>query len=113
MHWAPAKPVPIMPLLPFIGTALSCIIWRDALSVQYFLALAVMLAGSVLVVLDTLQAEHTHPHTHTFTHTHDGVTHTHTITHSHAHVHGESETEHSHHHRMHTLLKQHEQAHHV
>lgn len=56
---------------PFIGTALSCIIWRDALSVQYFLALAVMLAGSVLVVLDTLQAEHTHPHTHTFTHTHD------------------------------------------
>ena len=41
---------------PFIGTALSCIIWRDALSVQYFLALAVMLAGSVLVVLDTLQA---------------------------------------------------------
>lgn len=98
---------------PFIGTALSCIIWRDALSVQYFLALAVMLAGSVLVVLDTLQAEHTHPHTHTFTHTHDGVTHTHTITHSHAHVHGRSETEHSHHHRMHTLLKQHEQAHHV
>ena len=98
---------------PFIGTALSCIIWRDALSVQYFLALAVMLAGSVLVVLDTLQAEHTQPHTHTFTHTHDGVTHTHTITHSHAHVHGRSETEHSHHHRMHTLLKQHEQAHHV
>ena len=30
---------------PFIGTALSCIIWRDALSVQYFLALAVMIFG--------------------------------------------------------------------
>ena len=97
-------------IAPFIGTALSCIIWHDALTVQYFLALAVMLLGSVLVVLDTLQMEHTHSHTHTFTHTHDGVTHTHTITHSHAHVHGGSETEHSHHHRMHTLLKQHEQA---
>lgn len=63
-------------IAPFIGTALSCIIWHDALTVQYFLALAVMLLGSVLVVLDTLQTEHTHSHTHTFTHTHDGVTHT-------------------------------------
>ena len=64
-------------IAPFIGTALSCIIWHDALTVQYFLALAVMLLGSVLVVLDTLQMEHTHSHTHTFTHTHDGVTHSH------------------------------------
>lgn len=97
---------------PFIGTALSCIIWHDALTIQYFLALAVMLAGSVLVVLDTLQTEHSHTHTHTFTHTHDGVTHTHTITHSHAHVHGADAAAHNHHHRMHTLLKQHEPIHH-
>ena len=94
-------------IAPFIGTALSCIIWHDALTVQYFLALAVMLLGSVLVVLDTLQMEHTHSHTHTFTHTHDGVTHTHTITHSHPHFHGMHGESHQHRHTMHTLLRSH------
>ena len=94
-------------IAPFIGTALSCIIWHDALTVQYFLALAVMLLGSVLVVLDTLQTEHTHSHTHTFTHTHDGVTHTHTITHSHPHFHGMHGESHQHRHTMHTLLRSH------
>lgn len=94
-------------IAPFIGTALSCIIWHDALTVQYFLALAVMLLGSVLVVLDTLQMEHTHSHTHTFTHTHDGVTHTHTITHSHPHLHGMHGESHQHRHTMHTLLRSH------
>lgn len=94
-------------IAPFIGTALSCIIWHDALTVQYFLALAVMLLGSVLVVLDTLQTEHTHSHTHTFTHTHDGVTHTHTITHSHPHLHGMHGESHQHRHTMHTLLRSH------
>ena len=49
-----------------------------------------MLLGSVLVVLDTLQTEHTHSHTHTFTHTHG--------------MHGES---HQHRHTMHTLLRSH------
>lgn len=94
-------------IAPFIGTALSCIIWHDALTVQYFLALAVMLLGSVLVVLDTLQTEHTHSHTHTFTHTHDGVTHTHTITHSHPHLHGMHGESRQHRHTMHTLLRSH------
>lgn len=94
-------------IAPFIGTVLSCIIWHDALTVQYFLALAVMLPGSVLVVLDTLQTEHTHSHTHTFTHTHDGVTHTHTSTHSHLHFHGMHGESHQHRHTMHTLLRSH------
>ena len=94
-------------IAPFSGTDLSCIIWHDALTVQYFLALAVMLLGSVLVVLDTLQTEHTHSHTHTFTHTHDGVTHTHTITHSHPHLHGMHGESRQHRHTMHTLLRSH------
>ena len=53
----------------------------------YVASLAVMAAGSALVVADTLIRHHVHEHQHTFTHTHDGTTHTHTITHTHEHNH--------------------------
>ncbi len=39
---------------PFIGTFLSFLFFREALSWTYLLALAVMIAGSVLVVKDTM-----------------------------------------------------------
>ncbi len=78
---------------PFVGAFLSFVFLREALTGTYLLALVVMIAGSVLVVMDTLAVRHTHPHTHTFTHTHDGVTHTHTVTHSHPHTHYLSDTE--------------------
>ena len=67
---------------------------------MYFAALIVMIAGSILVVLDTLIRHHAHAHTHTFTHTHDGSTHTHTITHTHGHDHFITEETHGHHHTM-------------
>ena len=42
---------------PFVGTFLSAVILKESLSGQYFLALGVMLAGSALVVYDTLKGE--------------------------------------------------------
>lgn len=42
---------------PFVGTFLSAVILKESLSAQYFLALGVMLAGSALVVYDTLKGE--------------------------------------------------------
>lgn len=69
--------------------------------------LAVMIAGAVLVVIDTLKRRHTHLHTHTITHTHDGTTHTHTFTHEHAHSHYLTEEEHRH---KHTLEHSHDTA---
>lgn len=86
---------------PFIGAALSFAFLREKLSALYLAALAVMIAGTALVVVDTLKRRHTHLHTHTITHTHDGTTHTHTVTHEHPHNHYLSEGEHRHHHELH------------
>ena len=72
---------------PFVGAFLSFVFLREQLLWMYLLALIVMIAGSVLVVTDTLIRHHAHQHQHTFTHTHDGTTHTHTVTHSHDHNH--------------------------
>ncbi len=83
---------------PFIGAFLSFVFLKEKLSGLYFLALIVMIAGSVLVVADTLIRHHAHMHEHTFTHTHDGYTHTHTVTHSHEHNHYVTDKKHGHYH---------------
>lgn len=68
---------------PFIGAFLSFVLLKEKLTGMYLIALAVMLAGTILVVMDTLIRNHVHSHQHVFTHTHDGSTHTHTVTHPH------------------------------
>lgn len=85
---------------PFLGVFLSFALLHEALSASYLAALAIMLAGTVFVVRDTLIRRHTHLHTHTFTHTHDGTTHTHSITHDHAHDHCVDEKKHGHRHTL-------------
>jgi len=83
---------------PFIGAALSFVFLHEKLTGMYLIALAVMAAGTALVVADTLIRSHTHPHQHVYTHTHGGVTHTHTVTHTHDHHHYLHEDVHGHHH---------------
>lgn len=83
---------------PFIGTFLSFIIFNDQLSLTYFIGLAIMILGTAIVVLDTLENKHEHTHTHEVTHTHDGITHTHIVEHSHVHSHYLSESKHRHKH---------------
>ena len=72
---------------------------------MYLVALIVMIAGTVLVVADTLIRHHAHLHQHTFVHTHDGSTHTHTIEHSHDHSHYVTDDKHGHHHSKEELEK--------
>ena len=74
-------------IAPFVGAFLSFVCLHEALSVNYFIALVIMLAGSALVAADTIIVNHTHMHTHIVTHTHDGSTHTHIFEHSHDHKH--------------------------
>ena len=74
-------------IAPFVGAFLSFVCLHETLSVNYFTALVIMLAGSALVAADTIIVNHTHIHTHIVTHTHDGSTHTHIIEHSHGHEH--------------------------
>ena len=83
---------------PFIGAALSFVFLHERLTGMYLIALAVMAAGTALVVADTLIRSHTHPHRHIYTHTHGGVTHTHTVTHTHDHHHYIHADAHGHHH---------------
>lgn len=83
---------------PFVGAFLSFVFLREPLSQMYLAALVVMIAGSVLVAMDTLLLHHTHLHKHTFTHTHDGTTHTHTVAHAHEHNHYITEDKHGHRH---------------
>ena len=83
---------------PFVGAFLSFVFLREQLSRMYFAALIVMIAGSTLVVADTLIRHHAHMHSHTFTHTHDGTTHTHTVVHAHEHNHYRTVDKHEHHH---------------
>lgn len=83
---------------PFIGTFLSFIIFNDQLSLTYFIGLAIMILGTAIVVLDTLENKHEQTHTHKVTHTHDGTTHTHIVEHSHVHSHYLSESKHRHKH---------------
>ena len=83
---------------PFIGSFFAFIFLGEKLSIQYFIALVIMLCGTFFVIYDTLVKSHVHKHSHTFTHTHNGITHTHTIIHSHIHNHLMNEENHGHHH---------------
>ncbi len=85
-------------IAPFTGAFLSFLILKEPIGSSYAAALAVMLAGSVLVVVDTMIRNHSHLHTHTFVHIHDGKIHVHTIEHSHEHTHLVEEHTHLHHH---------------
>lgn len=90
---------------PFIGAFLSFVFLRESLTGMYLIAFVFMIAGTVLVVADTLMQTHIHLHQHTFTHVHDGSTHTHIVTHSHEHNHYRHEKVHSHHHSKAELEK--------
>lgn len=83
---------------PFVGSFLSFVVNDEKVTGAYFLALVVMIAGTVFVVSDTLVSRHSHEHTHTVTHTHDGETHTHVIEHSHGHKHVADSENHGRHH---------------
>ena len=91
---------------PFVGALLSFVLLKESLSWMYLVALGVMVAGAVLVVVDTLVRHHTHPHQHTFTHFHGGYVHTHTITHTHGHDHFGADGTHSHRHHASVLERE-------
>ncbi|MCR5771209.1 MAG: DMT family transporter [Butyrivibrio sp.] len=90
-------------IAPFIGVALSSVFLKERFTLMFIIALIIMIAGTVLIVRDTLIHSHKHAHTHLIIHTHDGTTHTHTIVHSHDHVHVINEGKHGHTHSVEEL----------
>ena len=90
---------------PFIGVLFSVVLLNEKITLQYIVALLVMIAGTIFVVYDTLVRSHSHMHQHIFTHTHGGITHTHVVTHSHLHNHVFSDAKHGHSHNIKDLEK--------
>lgn len=85
-------------IAPFIGTLLSFLIFNEPPTGAYFIGLAIMILGTVIVITDTLAKTHSHTHTHRITHSHTGTSHSHTIEHSHEHNHYFTDKKHYHHH---------------
>ena len=61
----------------FLGVALSMILLKEHPSLQFFVALIIMIFSTVLMVKDTIELQHTHEHrhgdlVHTHLHTHSG-----------------------------------------
>ena len=83
---------------PFVGAFLSFLLLKESLSWFFLAALAMMVAGAALVIIDTLVRHHAHPHQHNFTHFHGGCIHTHTITHTHGNDHLLTDATHTHRH---------------
>lgn len=92
---------------PFIGAFLSFVFLREKLTWTYLISLLVMIAGTAMVVIDTLIQSHSHEHEHTYTYFHDGFRHTHTIKHSHGHDHYVPDANHGHHHPVKDLEEAH------
>lgn len=87
-------------IAPFIGVLLSFVFLREKITIVFLIALFIMIAGTAVIVYDTLLHNHRHMHTHTITHTHDGTTHTHVIEHTHEHSHVVNEGKHGHTHSL-------------
>lgn len=99
-------------IAPFLGVAFSLILLRERPAFQFYLALAIMVASTLIIAKDTIQLQHTHEHQHTHTHehTHGDIVHTHkhTHTHSHLHIHDGDKDNHEH---THDQLENHEHLH--
>ncbi|MBQ3151202.1 MAG: EamA family transporter [Clostridia bacterium] len=77
---------------PFIGVLFSIILLRERPSIQFYIALLIMIIGTVVMAKDTVVLQHTHEHKHVHTHLHihNGDSENHT------HKHKQTDHQHSH-----------------
>lgn len=99
-----AKTSAFYSIAPFLGVAFSMILLNERPSIQFYVALVIMVISTYFMVKDTIELQHTHEHQHTHTHEHrhgDMVhTHEHTHVHSHLHTHSGDSEEHIHDHEL-------------
>ena len=70
---------------PFLGVAFSMILLKERPSLQFFVALIIMIFSTILMVKDTIELQHTHEHRHG------------DLVHTHLHTHSGDREEHEHH----------------
>lgn len=89
-------------IAPFLGVIFGVLLLKEKPEMQFYIALAIMIISTVLMVKDTIALQHTHMHTHTHIHEHRHGelvhTHEHIHEHSHAHIHEGEEEVHQHKH---------------
>ena len=85
---------------PFLGVAFSLLILGERPTIAFYIALAIMVASTVLMGIDTIKLQHTHEHVHTHTHMHSHGDlvhcHEHSHVHTHQHIHDGSPLVHDH-----------------
>lgn len=90
-------------IAPFLGVGFSMLVLGERPAVRFYLAFAIMVAATVLMVKDTIALQHDHAHTHTHEHPHRHGEmvhcHVHTHSHTHSHTHGQDESSHGHDHK--------------
>lgn len=76
-------------IAPFLGVAFSMLFVGENPGLQFYIALAIMIISTVLMVKDTIELQHNHEHIHVHTHPHrhGNLVHTHEHTHCHSHLH--------------------------
>ncbi len=99
-----AKTSAFYSIAPFLGVGFSMILLGERPSIQFYIALIIMILATMLMIKDTITLQHTHAHSHTHTHEHrhGDLVHTHEHMHTHTHLHAHTGCEdvhsHSHHH---------------
>lgn len=91
-------------IAPFLGVIFGVIILNEKPSVQFYVALVIMLISTYIMAKDTVQLQHAHVHEHTHTHEHSHGktvhTHEHKHIHSHLHIHDGDSEDHTHEHKL-------------
>lgn len=99
-------------ITPLLGVAFSMLLLKERPAISFYIALAIMVISSVLMIKDNIALQHTHEHTHIHTHEHrhGDLIHTHEHVHNHTHNHIHIQEHDGH---MHTLdeLPEHHHSH--
>ena len=60
-------------IAPFLGVLFSMVFLRELPAWNFWLALAIMVAATYLMIKDSIGLQHTHEHGHTHTHSHSHI----------------------------------------
>ena len=73
-----AKTSAFYSIAPFLGVAFSMLLLNERPSIQFYVALIIMIISTYFMVKDTIELQHTyeHEHTHIHEHSHDDMVHT-------------------------------------
>ncbi len=95
-------------IAPFLGVTFSMVILGERPVIQFYIAFAIIVVSTILMIQDNIALQHTHVHfhTHIHEHSHGGYNHTHEHMHehNHIHIHKTEDEDHQHQHKESNLI---------